>query len=55
MLGVFFIAASGWALVSVAKRNNWKALLPTATLVSTQFLWFLLPALIELASGQEVP
>ena len=55
MLGLFFIAASGWALVSLAKRNNWKALLPTATLVTTQFLWFLLPALIELASGQEVP
>src|SRR5215469_15448338 len=25
MLGLFFIAASGWALVSLAKRNNWKS------------------------------
>ena len=55
MLGLFFIAASGWALFSMGRRNNWKALLPTATLVTTQFLWFLLPALIELASGKEVP
>ncbi len=55
MLAVFFLAASGWALTSLAKRSSWKAILPTATLVSTQFLWFLLPALIELISGQEVP
>jgi tetratricopeptide (TPR) repeat protein len=55
MLGLFFIAASGWALLSMAKRNDFKGLLPTATLVTTQFLWFLLPALIELTSGKEVP
>ena len=54
-LGLFFIAACGWALFSMARRNNWKALVPTATLVTTQFLWFLLPALVELLSGQEVP
>jgi len=54
-LGLFFIAASGWALFSMARRNNWKALVPTATLVTTQFLWFLLPALVELLSGKEVP
>lgn len=55
MLAAFFLACSGWALLSLARRNSWKALLPTATLVSTQFLWFLLPAIIELASGKEVP
>jgi tetratricopeptide (TPR) repeat protein len=54
-LGLFFIAACGWALFSMARRNNWKALVPTATLVTTQFLWFLLPALVELLSGKEVP
>jgi tetratricopeptide (TPR) repeat protein len=55
MLAVFFLAASGWALTSFARRASWKVLLPSATLVSTQFLWFLLPALIELISGREVP
>jgi tetratricopeptide (TPR) repeat protein len=55
VLAAFFIGSSGWALFSLARRNSWKALLPTATLVSTQFLWFLLPALIELMSGKEVP
>lgn len=55
VLAAFFIGSSGWAVLSLARRNTWKALLPTATLVTTQFLWFLLPALIELLSGKEVP
>lgn len=55
VLGLFFLGACGWALVSLAKRSSWKALVPSVTLVTTQFLWFLLPALIELLSGKEVP
>lgn len=54
-LALFFLAASGWALVSLSRRGGWKAVFPTATLVSTQFLWFLLPAIIEVVSGKEVP
>jgi tetratricopeptide (TPR) repeat protein len=53
-LAFFFVAASGWALVSMARRNGARAILAPATLATTQFLWFLLPALIELFSGQEV-
>jgi len=55
ILGLFFLVASGWALVSLSRRSTWKALLPSATLVTTQFLWFLLPVAIELLSGKEVP
>jgi Tfp pilus assembly protein PilF len=55
MLAVFFLIATGWAMTSLARRGSWKSLLPAAVLASTQFLWFLLPALIELGSGQEVP
>src|SRR5271154_4765085 len=55
VLGVFFILLSTVALRSLARRASWKALLPCATLVATQFLWFLLPAFIELISGHEVP
>ncbi len=55
MLALFFVGASAWALRSLARRGSWKALLPSFTLVSTQFLWFLLPGLIELISGGEVP
>ena len=55
MLGAFFIGAGGWALWSMVRRSSWKALLPSVTLATTQFLWFLLPAVIELLSGKEVP
>jgi tetratricopeptide (TPR) repeat protein len=55
VLATFFITSSGWAIFSLARRNAWKSILPTATLVTTQFLWFLLPALVELLSGKEVP
>jgi tetratricopeptide (TPR) repeat protein len=55
MLGVFFLLASSWALSSLARRSSWKALLPSITLAITQFLWFLLPVVIELLSGKELP
>jgi len=55
ILGLFFLLASGWVLISLARRASWRQLLPSATLVTTQFLWFLLPAAIELLSGKEVP
>ena len=55
MLGLFFLCASSWALLSLARRSSWKALLPSLTLTTTQFLWFLLPAALELLSGKEVP
>jgi tetratricopeptide (TPR) repeat protein len=55
VLAAFFICSSGWALFSLGRRASWRALLPAATLVSTQFLWFLLPGVIELMSGKEVP
>ena len=55
MLGLFFLCATGWAFSSLARRSSWKSLLPSLTLATTQFLWFLLPAAIELLSGKEVP
>jgi len=55
VLAGFFVAATGWALVSMLRRSNLRAILPPLTLAATQFLWFLLPALIELFSGHEVP
>ena len=55
MLGLFFLGAGGWALSSLARRASWKALIPSFTLATTQFLWFLLPAVVELLSGKEVP
>ncbi len=54
-LALFFVGASGWALTSLARRSNLRTILPVVTLTATQFLWFLLPAVIELLSGREVP
>lgn len=55
VLGMFFLGASAWALVSLARRNSVRAILASLMLTVTQFLWFLLPAAIELIRGKEVP
>jgi tetratricopeptide (TPR) repeat protein len=55
VLAVFFLGASGWALISMARRSGLRAMLAPLTLAVTQFLWFLLPAMIELFSGRDVP
>ena len=55
VLAVFFVAACGWALISMARRSSLRTIIAPLTLAVTQFLWFLLPALIELFSGHEVP
>jgi tetratricopeptide (TPR) repeat protein len=55
ILALFFVAATGWALISMARRTSPRAILAPLTLAVTQFLWFLLPALVELFSGHEVP
>jgi tetratricopeptide (TPR) repeat protein len=55
VLALFFVGASGWALVSMARRSSLRAILAPLTLAVTQFLWFLLPAMVELFSGHEVP
>jgi len=55
ILPLFFVGASGWALASLARRSSFRIILPALTLTVTQFLWFLLPAVIELVSGREIP
>ena len=55
VLALFFVGASGWAVVSMARRSSLRAILAPLTLAVTQFLWFLLPVIIELFSGHEVP
>jgi Tfp pilus assembly protein PilF len=54
-LALFFLGASGWALASLARRSNFRSVIPAVTLTVTQFFWFLLPAVIELLSGREIP
>jgi tetratricopeptide (TPR) repeat protein len=55
VLAVFFVAATGWALTSLARRSSFPTIVAPLTLATTQFLWFLLPVVIELFSGREVP
>jgi tetratricopeptide (TPR) repeat protein len=54
-LGVFFVIAAVWALASMAKRGGLRTIVTPMVLALTQFLWFLLPMLVELISGSEVP
>jgi tetratricopeptide (TPR) repeat protein len=54
-LALFFVIACGWGLTSMARRSSLRTIVAPLTLAFTQFLWFLLPALIELFSGHEVP
>jgi tetratricopeptide (TPR) repeat protein len=54
-LVVLFGAALLWSFGSMAKRTAWRALFPSALLSVTQFLWFLLPAIVELTGGRDVP
>ncbi|HEX4546089.1 MAG TPA: tetratricopeptide repeat protein, partial [Candidatus Acidoferrum sp.] len=54
-LALFFVAATAWALMAMARRSSLRAILAPLTLAVTQFLWFLLPAMIELFSGRDVP
>jgi tetratricopeptide (TPR) repeat protein len=54
--GVFFLVAGGWALARFLRRGlPWRAWAAPATLFASQFLWFVLPVGIELASGLQVP
>lgn len=55
VLAFFFAAATGWALFSMARRSSLRAIVAPLTLAVTQFLWFLLPAIIELYSGKDIP
>jgi tetratricopeptide (TPR) repeat protein len=55
VLALFFVGASGWALASLARRSSFRTIVPVLTLTVTQFLWFLLPAVIELVNGREIP
>jgi len=55
VLALFFVVSCGWGLVSLARRSNLRAIIAPFTLAVTQLLWFLLPAVIQLASGREIP
>jgi len=55
ILGVGFVALSAYGLSRLAGDTGWRALLPSLTLFSSQFLWFLLPSALSLIRGIEIP
>ncbi len=55
VLSVAFIALSVFGLSRLARATGWKKLIPSLTLFSSQFLWFLLPAAISLIKGLAIP
>ncbi len=54
-LALIFIAASAYGLSGLADQVGWRPLLPSLTLFSTQFLWFLLPTALSLGERLRVP
>jgi tetratricopeptide (TPR) repeat protein len=55
ILGVAFLGLSAFGLSRLARSTGWRKLIPSLTLFSSQFLWFLLPAAISLIKGLEIP
>ena len=55
VLGVAFIGLSAFGLGRLARTTGWRKLIPSLTLFSSQFLWFLLPSVISLIKGLEIP
>jgi tetratricopeptide (TPR) repeat protein len=55
ILMVAFVGLSTFGLSRLASATGWRKLIPSLTLLSSQFLWFLLPAAISLIKGLEIP
>lgn len=55
VLVAVFLGAGTWALARLTRRAGLATMLGGVTLYATQFLWFVLPALLELASGSALP
>jgi tetratricopeptide (TPR) repeat protein len=55
ILIVAFVGLSTFGLSRLASATGWRKLIPSLTLFSSQFLWFLLPAAISLIRGLEIP
>jgi tetratricopeptide (TPR) repeat protein len=55
ILCVAFVVLSTYGLRNLARATGWRKLIPSLTLFSSQFLWFLLPAAISLVKGLDIP
>lgn len=55
ILGAAFLVLSVFGLSRLASKAGWRKLIPSLTLFSSQFLWFLLPQLIAVIKGFDIP
>ena len=55
LLVAAFVVLSVYGLARLARETGWRKLLPSLTLFSSQFLWFLAPAAIGLIKGLALP
>ncbi|HXZ79516.1 MAG TPA: tetratricopeptide repeat protein [Terriglobales bacterium] len=55
LLGTCFLLLSGFGMQGLSKRSGWRPLIPSLTLLSTQFAWFLLPTILSLVKGWQIP
>jgi tetratricopeptide (TPR) repeat protein len=55
VLAVAFLVASAYALSRLVGEAGWRGMVPSLTLFSTQFLWFLLPTVLSLGERLRVP
>lgn len=54
-LTLAFIGFSVYGLSGLAQQVGWKALAPSLTLFSTQFVWFLMPTALSLGERLQIP
>ena len=50
-----FLVCSAYALSSLIGQTGWRSMVPSLTLFSTQFVWFLLPTVLSLGERFRVP
>jgi tetratricopeptide (TPR) repeat protein len=55
VLGIAFVACSAYGLSRLIGQAGWRDMVPSLTLFSTQFLWFLVPTVLSLGDGFHVP
>lgn len=55
VLAVAFVACSAYGLSSLIGQAGWRSMVPSLTLFSTQFVWFLLPTVLSLGERFRVP
>jgi tetratricopeptide (TPR) repeat protein len=55
VLAIAFVACSAFGLARLVGQAGWRGMVPSLTLFSTQFVWFLLPTVLSLGEGFRVP